>query len=168
MNWNNFRRLPDDARVWISGFERPLGPAEQETVRAGMERFAAGWASHQVPVESAFEIVQDRFLVIAACTSGSVSGCSIDSMMRNMRDLYSTVGVAPPAGNLIYFRDETGRIQSIDHLEFRDVADSGRLKPDTRVFDTLIQNLGQLRAGRFELPYQEAWHARAFPLPVTA
>lgn len=168
MNWDTFRRLPDDARVWISGFERPLDPAEQETVRQGMERFATVWASHQVPVESAFEIVQDRFLVIAACTPGSVSGCSIDSMMRNMRDLYSTVGVAPPAGNLIYFRDETGRIQSIDHLEFRDVADSGRLKPDTRVFDTLIQNLGQLRADRFELPYQEAWHARAFPLPVTA
>lgn len=168
MNWDTFRRLPDDARVWISGFERPLDPVEKETVRAGMERFSAGWASHQVPVESAFEIVQDRFLVIAACTPGSVSGCSIDSMMRNMRDLYSAVGVAPPAGNLIYFRDENGRIQSIDHLEFRDVAESGRLKPHSRVFDTLIQNLGQLRAGRFELPYQEAWHARAFPLPVTA
>ena len=166
MNWDTFRRLPDDARVWINGFDRPLDPAEQETVRAGMERFSSGWASHQVPVESAFEIVQDRFLVIAACTPGSVSGCSIDSMMRNMRELYAAVGVTPPAGNLIYFRDENGRIQSIDHMEFRDVAESGRLQPHTLVFDTLIQNLGQLRAGCFELTYQEAWHARVFPLPV--
>ena len=166
MNWDTFRRLPDDARVWISGFDRPLGPAEQETVRAGMARFSAGWASHQVPVESAFEIVHDRFLVIAACTPGSVSGCSIDSMMRNMRDLYAAVGVVPPAGNLIFFRDESGRIRSIDHMEFRDVAESGRLKPDTPVFDTMIQNLGQVRSGRFELPYGEAWHARVFPLPV--
>ncbi len=168
MNLDIFRRLPDDARVWISGFDRPLDPAEQETVRAGMARFSAGWASHQVPVESAFDVVHDRFLVISACTPGSVSGCSIDSMMRNMRDLYAAVGVAPPAGNLIYFRDENGRIRSIDHMEFRDVAESGRLKPDTLVFDTMIQNLGQLRAGRFELPYGEAWHARVFPLPVTA
>ena len=89
-------------------------------------------------------------------------------VMRNMRDLYAAVGVAAPAGNLIYFRDEDGRIQSIDHLEFRDVAESGRLRPDPRVFDTLIQNLGPFRAGRFELPSRDAWHARAFPLPVTA
>lgn len=168
MNLNTFRRLPDDSRVWISGFDRPLDPAELEMVQAGMERFSAGWASHQVPVQSAFEIVHDRFLVIAACTPGSVSGCSIDGMMRNIRGLYAAVGVTPPAGNLIFYRDEDGRIQSIDHLKFRDVAESGRLNPGTRVFDTLIQNLGQLRAGRFELPYGEAWHARAFPLPVTA
>ena len=168
MNWDTFRRLPDDARVWIRGFDRSLDPAERKTVRAGMERFSAGWASHQVPVESAFEIFHDRFLVVAACTPGSVSGCSIDSMMRNMRDLYADVGVAPPAGNLIYFRDENGRIRSIDHLEFRSVAESGQLKPDTRVFDTLIQDLGQLRSGRFELPYRDAWHARAFPIPATA
>ncbi len=166
MNWDTFRRLPDDARIWISGFDRTLDPAEQETVKTGMERFSAGWASHQVPVESAFEIVHDRFLVIAACTPGSVSGCSIDGMMRNIRGVYAAVGAAPPAGNLIYFRDENGRIRSIDHMEFRDVAESGRLKPDTLVFDTMIQNLGQLRAGRFELPYGEAWHARVFPLPV--
>ncbi len=166
MNWDTFRRLPDDARIWISGFDRTLDPAEQETVQTGMERFSAGWASHQVPVESAFEIVHDRFLVIAACTPGSVSGCSIDGMMRNIRGVYAAVGAAPPAGNLIYFRDENGRIRSIDHMEFRDVAESGRLKPDTLVFDTMIQNLGQLRAGRFELPYGDAWHARVFPLPV--
>ena len=85
-----------------------------------------------------------------------------------MRNLYAAVGFAPPAGNLINFRDENGRIQSIDHLEIRDVAEPGRLNSPTQVFDTLIQNLGQLRAGRFELPYREAWHARVFPLPVTA
>lgn len=164
MDWTTFDKLPDDARVWITGFGRALDENEQHILVAGMQAFAAGWASHNVPVQSAFEILHNRFLVISAHTHGVVSGCSVDSMMRNIRELHESIGLAPPGGNLIFFREENGRIQSIDHLDFRDIAKSGRLKPRTRVFDTLIQNMGQLRSGRFEISYEEAWHARAFPI----
>jgi hypothetical protein len=35
---------------------------------------------------------------------------------------------------------------------------------DTVVFDNTVATVGDLRAGKWERPFRDAWHAKAFPL----
>ena len=167
MNFAEFEGLTDQARVWIFGLKRSLNDGETRRLEEGLTQFAASWDSHKVPVKAAFKIVLNRFVIIAAESTDGVSGCSIDSMVRNLKSLQDSMGLGAPRGNLIFFSDEEGKVQSVDHLSFYDTVDSGRIKPRTKVFDTLVQNLGQLRAGRFEPPFEESWHSKTFPLSVS-
>ncbi len=167
MNFAEFEGLTDQARVWIFGLERSLNDDETQRLEEGLTQFAANWDSHKVPVKAAFKIALNRFVIIAAESTDGVSGCSIDSMVRNLKRLQDSMGLGAPRGNLIFFSDEEGQVQSVDHLSFYDTVDSGQIEPQTKVFDTLIQNLGQLRAGRFEPPFEESWHSKTFPLAVT-
>ncbi len=167
MNFAEFEGLTDQARVWIFGLERSLNDGETRRLEEGLTQFAASWDSHKVAVKAAFKIVLNRFVIIAAESTDGVSGCSIDSMVRNLKSLQDSMGLGAPRGNLIFFSDEEGKVQSVDHLSFYDTVDSGQIKPRTKVFDTLVQNLGQLRAGRFEPPFEESWHSKTFPLSVS-
>ena len=87
MNFTEFEGLSDQARVWIFGLERSLNDGETTRLEEGMTQFAATWNSHKVPVKAAFKIAVNRFVVIAAESSDGVSGCSIDSMVRNLKSL---------------------------------------------------------------------------------
>jgi hypothetical protein len=168
MDFAEFEGLTDQARVWIFGLERPLNDGETQRLEEGLAQFAAGWDSHKVPVKAAFKIALNRFVIIAAESTDGVSGCSIDSMVRNLKTLQDSMGLGAPRGNLIFFADEEGKVQSTDHLSFYDTVDSGRIKPETKVFDTLVQNLGQLRAGGFEPSFETSWHSKTFPLTVSS
>ncbi len=167
MDLLEFEGLTDQARVWIFGLERSLSDGETQRLEKGLTQFAATWNSHKVPVKAAFKIALDRFVIVAAESADGVSGCSIDSMVRNLKSVQESIGLGTPRGNLIFFSDEEGQVQSVDHLSFYDTVDSGQIKPQTKVFDTLVQNLGQLRAGRFEPCFEESWHSKTFPLAVS-
>ncbi len=167
MDFSEFKGLTDQARVWIFGLERSLTDAETQRLEEGLTQFAATWNSHKVPVRATFKIALNRFVIIAAESTDGVSGCSIDSMVRNLKSLQDSMGLGAPKGNLIFFADAGGNVQSVDHLSFYDIVDSGQIQPQTRVFDTLVQDLGQLRAGRFEPSFEESWHSKTFPLSVS-
>ena len=167
MDFSEFQGLSDEARVWIFGFERSLSDAEAKQLEQGLNQFAAGWSSHSVSVRGAFKLALNRFVIVAAESADGISGCSIDSMVRSLKSLQDSMGLGTPKGNLIFFSDENGKVEAVDHLSFYDVVDSGQIEPQTRVFDNLVQNLGQLRAGRFEIPFEKSWHSLTFPLPVS-
>ena len=164
MDFAEFEGLTDQARVWIFGLEHSLDDGEMQRLEAGMKQFSATWNSHKIPVKAAFKVALNRFVIIAAESTDGVSGCSIDSMVRNLKSLQESMGLGTPRGNLIFFSDEEAEVHSVDHLSFYDTVDSGQIKPQTKVFDTLVQNLGQLRAGRFEASFETSWHSKTFPL----
>lgn len=166
MNLDRFQDLPDDARVWIHGFAESLTPEQRQRIGHRLEAFCSQWLSHSEPVQAVFDIWLDRFAVTAAWCAGGVSGCSTDSFIRNFKELGSE-GLNGLNGSLIFYRDEAGALQAVDHLEFDEVAASGRIHEATPVFDTLITDLATLRQGRFEVPFGESWHRRRFRLPST-
>ena len=166
MNLDAFANLPDDARVWIYAFEQELDEHAQQLVREGLGPFMHQWASHEASVEGAFEIFFDRFVVVSAHCSEGISGCSIDSMVRNFKNLHSFHGLDGLKGGILYFRNPQGEIQAVEQLKFRDLIDSGNVSAETPVFQTLIQSLGRLRSGEFEIPFENSFLARAFPLPA--
>ena len=156
-----FPGFPDDARVWVYAFTRPLSDADRATVVHELSAFLPSWNSHGAPVHGAFEIVEDRFVLIAGYVDGGVGGCSTDSMVRIMKQLRER-GLDGFDRTLVFFRDAQQRVQSVPRPDFQEIVRAGQVDDDTPVFDTTIQFVGDVRRGGFETTFGKSWHASAF------
>ncbi len=163
---SDFAQLPDRAELWVYGFARPLSPDEQQLVRERVESFLPSWVSHGAPVKASYQLVEDRFVLLAAVCSSGISGCSIDSSVGMFKQL-QVEGLDALQRALVFYRDPDGKIQSLPYHDFQQRVDNGDLGPQTPVFDTTVRSLADLRRGAFELPFAQSWHARSFPLPAT-
>ena len=157
-----FDELPGDARVWIFAAARPLGRAEQERLLAEVDGFIAGWGAHDSPLTAGRELRYERFLFVAVDQRRvGPSGCSIDALVREMKRLEREIDVELVNHAPVVFRagDE---IRRVARDEFAALAASGAVGPQTTVFDNTLTRLGDVRAGRWETPIANSWHARAF------
>ncbi len=164
LDLTKFSDFPDETRLWVYGFEHPLDSYRTRIVCQELKTFLPTWVSHGTPVRGAFEVLFDRFILLAGYCSQGISGCSIDSSIRKIKGL-SRYQLDALNRSLLFYRDREGKIQSSDRAFFQARVRSGTVTPATMVFDTTLQSLGQLRAGRFETVFKDCWHARAFPVP---
>lgn len=155
--------LPDDAHVWIYAANRDLNELEESRVREILTTFCQSWDSHGRPVESAADVIEGRFAVIAGrVDDGDVSGCGIDKSVHALERAASELAFEWLPGLLVHFRDARGVARSVSRQEFRKLVADGTVLAETPVFDFSIETLGQLRSGEFERPAGESWHARVF------
>ena len=162
MNFQEFSVFEDDTRLWIYPFRDPLDESGTSLLRQTLGHFLPTWVSHGAPVKGRFRIHEDRFVLLVGQSAAGISGCSIDSSVKNFKDLRDQHGLDGLDRSLVFFRDSEGGIQGRHFLDFQQLTASGRILPETRVFDTAITNLGQLRRGEFEKPFRKSWHATRF------
>jgi hypothetical protein len=158
-----FDSLPDDARVWVFGAERPLTPAESTRLLGVTDAHLERWAAHGAPLTSARDWRDDRFLTIAVDqrTAGA-SGCSIDALFRQLQALERELSLSIVGGGRVFYRDAAGAIRAVDRADFTTLAETGGVTPETIVFDPTVATLGAWRAG-FERPARQSWHGQLMP-----
>lgn len=164
MQLDAFAALPDESLLWIYGFPTDLSSAAKQLIGRRLSLFLEEWETHSQPVQGAFQFVEDRFVLLAGYAPGGISGCSIDSSVRVFKAL-SGEGLEALDRSRIYYRARNDSVESIHFSRFQKEIDEGRVGAQSRVFDTRLANLGQLRSEGFEKPLAESWHARAFSLP---
>lgn len=168
-NANRLRHLPDDARVWLYAADRDLNDLEENRVAELLNDFCSTWQSHGRPVESAAEVIQGRFAVIAGrIVGGDISGCGIDASVKALEKASSELSFEWLPALTIHYRDENGVVRSVSRGEFRECVRAGDVDADTRVFDLSVESLGQLRGGEFEQPAGRTWHGRVFRIAQPA
>lgn len=161
--------LPDEAHVWVFGTNRPLAGEETALLRDRFPPFLEEWTAHRRELRAAWELREDRFVIVAVDeASTAASGCSIDALMRHLRGLEEALQVGLLDSTPIWYRNAEGEIVAVTRAEFRLRAGAGEVDVRTAVFDPTLATLGELRAGRLELPAGEAWHARLLPADTTA
>ena len=160
-----FKQMPDATRVWVYAFNREL--SEEDNVKATgiLDAFLPQWVSHGVPVIGAYEIVEDRFLLLAGYCNEGIGGCSTDSSVRVVKEIEQALGLNAFDRNLVFFRDGAGKVVAVSRADFQELVNQSHVSAETTVFDTTIQELGDLRSGRFETTFDQSWHARAFTHP---
>ena len=156
-----FTQLPDSARIWVFASDRELKGAPAETMLAAVDRFLADWKAHGVPLRSAREWRDDRFLAVGVdVTQENASGCSIDGLFRAFQDVQREVGAQLVGGGRVFYRGANG-IETTTREEFLDRVKRGEIKRDTPVFDTSITDAKTWRAA-FETPAARSWTGKYF------
>lgn len=158
-----FDSLPESARLWIFGADRNLDPAEADLLAQSVERGLAGWSAHGSPVTWGYTLRHDRFLLVGVDESATaLSGCSIDSAVREIRSVEANLGLSLLDHGRVFYRHGDA-IRTLSREAFAARAEAGEVNGDTRVFNNVIPTVGELRQGLWEVPARVSWHARAFP-----
>jgi hypothetical protein len=155
--------LPGSARTWVFGANKTLDGPASETLLAEVDRFLSQWKAHGSPLTVGRDWRYGRFLTVAVDQStAGASGCSIDGLFRSLKALEPKLGASLVTSGLVFFRDQTGAIQSVDREGFSTLGAMGKIESGTKVFDPTITALDEWRA-RFELDASQSWHAGLLP-----
>jgi hypothetical protein len=159
-----FNELPDSSRLWTFNAERRLSDEETARLTNELASFVTGWAAHRKDLTAAFEIRHNQFVLVGVDESKlPPSGCSIDGLVHALGGIGASLGIDLVDAPDIAYRDDAG-VHAVTRESFASLASGGEVDDATIVFDRTVARVGDLRAGRWELPAREAWHARAFEL----
>jgi hypothetical protein len=157
-----FDQLPSDARLWIFAAERPLTPGERDRVVGEADAFIDQWMAHGVPLTAARDVRYDQFVLVGVDErAAGVSGCSIDALVRRMQQLERALGLELVNNGPVLYREGEAVVR-VPRDRFAELARSGTVGPQTRVFDNTLTRVGDLKAGKWEVPAERSWHKRAF------
>lgn len=157
-----FSELPDEARLWVFPLSRPLNAQEEGDLLDRVDAFLDDWAAHGRPLTAARDWLEGRFLLVGVDESTAPpSGCSIDSLVRILREMGASQGVDFLNHGPVWYRDEEG-VHRVPRQEFKTLVTEGSVDRDTHVFDNTITRVSQLREGGWEKPASRSWHGKAF------
>lgn len=157
----DFTSIPERARLWVFASNVPV--ADPAPLLSAVDAHLAQWAAHGVPLVCGREWRDDRFLVIAVDEAATgASGCSIDGLFRTIGRVQSQVGADLLASGRIAWRDAHGVIRVSTRAEFESLATARTVTAETRVYETLVDSVGEYRA-RFERPAGESWVRALLP-----
>lgn len=158
----DFDALPTHGRVWVFPASRRLDARESEALLRQVDDFLDGWAAHGAPLRSARALLEGHFLLVGVDEDASKpSGCSIDALVNRLEALGETLGVRLVEHGPVWYR-EAGEVRVVSRAAFRDLAREGAVSLETRVFDTTLTRVSDLREQGLERPVGASWHQRAF------
>jgi hypothetical protein len=153
--------LPTSSKIWIYPAKRNFTPEEEIFVSNILNSFISSWQSHGTPVVGAFEILQNRFIVIAADQHFTLpSGCSIDSSVAAIRQIEEKLNVGLlERGNLSYIKNN--KIETIAFDAIKPTIHKEELTPNTIIFNNNIEQLEQLE-NQWQVLASNSWLNRLF------
>ena len=152
--------LPSNSKIWIYTAKRDFTKEEEVLVTNLLSEFVTSWQSHGTPVVGAFEILKDRFIIIAADEQSSPSGCSIDSSVAAIRKVEAELNIGLlERGTLSYVKNE--QIETIAFDAIKPAILSGEISPNTLIFNNNIDQLAQLQS-QWQVPASDSWLNRMF------
>lgn len=151
--------MPAHARVWIYKSAAPFTPVQSASLREKGAAFTASWSSHGDAVISAFDVLDDHFVVLAADLQDvTICGGAIDGSVQFIKQLESKLGLQL-TDRMVVLYEQNGHIKSCRATEVEGLLKSGVMTADTPVFDDLVATKADLDA-RFRVALRNTWMAR--------
>lgn len=155
----SIKNMPSDARVWVFQSNRHLSDAEVKAIEKSGLAFIADWAAHGASLKASFDVLYDRFVVIAVDEKQAMaSGCSIDKSVHFVKELekqfnlnfFDRMQVAYRKGN---------EIASCSLSEFEKLASQNLVTGATIVFNNMV-NTKLAFDTEWEVPLKQSWQSR--------
>ncbi len=158
----DFQNIPDDGRLWIFAADRQLDDSQSRRLLNRIDVFLERWTAHRQDLVAARDLRYSMFLFIAVDErSAAASGCSIDALVREVKEIGSELGVDFTGHGLVHFLDK-GQVNQVPRAEFARLACEGRVTPDTVVFDNTLTRAGDVRSGKWQVAARKSWHQDVF------
>ena len=154
-----FSHLPSGSRVWIYQADRAFSDIEAKEISTAINQFVSQWLAHKAKVIGDGTLLHDRFVILVADEEKlQVSGCSIDSTVRFIKELGTKYHV-----NFFdrfytcYLSDNV--VKGADFETFKTMIASGEVSDDTIVFNNLVSTIEGLQT-QWQIPLAKSWHKR--------
>jgi len=161
MNVNYQEHLPADfkphSRVWIYQCNRLFSLSEAIQIEGILKDFVEIWNSHGVPVKGYANLFFGQFVVLVADESAShgVSGCSVDSSVRVVKDIEQLFNVSLFDRQLLSFIVKE-KVQLIPLSQLDYALENNFIDGDTLYFNNTIQTLQEL-SHKWLIPVKDSW-----------
>jgi hypothetical protein len=151
--------MPPNARLWVYQSNRALSEPEIKSIQSEGEIFVNEWSAHGAALRASFEILYDRFVVIAVDEKQAMaSGCSIDKSVHFIKDLekkyilnfFDRMQVAYKKGD---------KIEAVAFPEFEKLASNKSVDENTIVFNNMVASKTAFDT-EWEVPLKKSWQSR--------
>jgi len=129
-----------------------------------MDGFLPQWTAHRRDLVTAWELKYHRFIMIGVDDSKTAaSGCSIDALLNHLRQFEhrEQIEILNSAAKVFYLEADD-RIACVTRPEFKRLVAAQVVGANTIVFNNVVQTVGELRAGKWQVAMNDSWHAQAF------
>jgi hypothetical protein len=154
-----YKNLPNNSRVWIYQSDREFTNEEIVFISNKAEEFINSWTRHGDDLKGSFTIKYNQFLILAVDESfNNVSGCSIDSSVRFIKELENELKLDLMDKMNITFKDND-HINLVKLSDFQKFAKEEKVNQETIVFNNMV-NTKEDFENNWEVPAKESWHNR--------
>jgi hypothetical protein len=149
------------SRVWVYQSDRAFTSAEVKTIQLQLDEFSAQWKAHGQQLNAKAQVLYNFFIVfIVDEASAGVTGCSIDSSVRIVKEIEQAYQVDLfNRFNMAYKLDE--RVIVVSKEDFETLVNIKAIGPKTIVFNNMVQSLQEFET-RWEVPFEQSWHNTIF------
>lgn len=155
--------LPDHARLWVYQADRKLTAKELANMQTTVASFVESWVAHGSPLQAAYWIKYDQFLVLAVDETGhGASGCSIDSSVALIRKLEHQIGISLLDRTKIAVRQQE-HVQLFELSMIKKAIGDGLIQADDIVFNNAVSTYGEWK-NQWEVAAVHSWMKRFFNL----
>ncbi|HMI02354.1 MAG TPA: hypothetical protein VK541_07735 [Pedobacter sp.] len=149
------------SRVWVYQSDRAFSNAEVKTIQQQLDEFSAQWKAHGQQLNAKAQVLYNFFIVfIVDEASAGVTGCSIDSSVRIIKEIEQAYQVDLfNRFNIAYKLDD--RVIVVNKEDFETLVNIKAIGPKTIVFNNMIQSLQEFET-KWEVPFEQSWHNTIF------
>jgi hypothetical protein len=138
-----FEYLPSNSRVWVYQSEREFSDQEINFITEKTIDFIDQWTKHGSNLKGSFTFKYNQFLVLAVDEGfNNVSGCSIDSSVRFVKELEKSL-----------------EVDMMNKMNFKEFTKSNKITSETIVFNNMISTIDELET-QWEVSVNNSWHKR--------
>ena len=154
-----FQNLPNHSRIWIYQSDRKFNTQEVEFISEKAIKFIDQWTKHGSNLKGSYTLKYNQFLILAVDEGfNNVSGCSIDSSVRFVKELEKLLEVDMMNKMNISFKDG-GHVNIVTMSDFKEFTKSNKITSETIVFNNMISTLEELET-QWEVSLKNSWHKR--------
>ena len=157
--FTEYKNLPNNSRVWIYQSDREFTNNEIEFISEKAIDFINQWTRHGDDLKGSFTIKYNQFLVLAVDESfNNVSGCSIDSSVRFIKELENELKLDLMNKMNVTFKDNDN-INLVKLFDFQKFAKESKVTAETIVFNNMVATKEDFE-NNWEIAAKDSWHKR--------
>ena len=157
--FTEYKNLPNNSRVWIYQSDREFTENEVEFISTKAIDFINQWTRHGDDLKGSFTVKYNQFLVLAVDESfNNVSGCSIDSSVRFVKELENELQIDLMNKLNVTFKDNEN-VNMVKMSDFQQFAKDQKITPETIVFNNMVNTKEDFET-KWEIAAKDSWHKR--------
>lgn len=152
--------LPDEAKVWIYQANRSFTQEEVWEISDILENFVDRWQSHQRDVAGYASLYYRRFIVLMADENKcDVSGCSIDSSVKLIRELEQAFDLNLFDRMKVCYKLTADMVGSFQLNNLNTLLQEGKVNVNTILFNNLVSTKKDFETV-WEIPFNQSPFAK--------